>query len=250
MPTLEPKKILKAHQTDQLAAAAFNFEDFRRQCDEYLQKVRAAARQILQEATQQAEQLRQAAYQQAKEQARQDALKEADAEINRRAAELAEQKARENLQTLVPAMQQAAEKLQREYQAWLGRWEESAVRLSVAIAERILKHQLDVDPQTSSRLISEALRLISRVDRLTIRLHPDDVAALGDQPEQFVSTVAHAGQVHVVPDPEVGRGGCVIETQTGSVDARIETLLERIVQELLQQTDDPHTSPPASSSGP
>ena len=39
----------------------------------------------------------------------------------------------------------------------------------------------------------------------------------------------------VVPDPHITRGGCVIDTVHGQIDARIEPQIDRIVEELTQE---------------
>ncbi len=234
--TTENKRVLKAYEAAGLKGAAFNFEDFREQCNRYLEQVKATARRILEQAKKDATQIRQKAYEQGKAEGRQDGLKEVDAEINRRAEALAEQKIHERLHSLLPAMQAAAEGLQREYQSWLGRWEASAVRLSVAIAEKLLRHQLNIHPKENLELIQQALKLVTRVERLTVRLNPADVQSLGEHPEQFIRAATHADQVEIVADPQVAPGGCLIQTQYGSIDAQLETILERITNELLQQT--------------
>jgi len=59
----------------------------------------------------------------------------AETEIQERAEQLAEQKAAEKLNTLLPAMKQAADRLAQERDRWLADWEASAIHLAVAIAE-------------------------------------------------------------------------------------------------------------------
>ncbi|HID22013.1 MAG TPA: hypothetical protein EYP14_06385 [Planctomycetaceae bacterium] len=240
MPVPEAKRVLKAAENAPLATAvAFNFEDFRKQCDQYLQRVRNTARQIVQQAAQEAEQIKQQAYEKAKAEAYRDAMQQADAEIQRRAKALAEEQAAQSLQSMLPAIKDAADSILREYQEWLGRWEASAIRLSVAIAERLIARELRTRPEAATEMLAQALRLVSRVDRLTVRLNPDDLRALGESAEPFVRSIVHAERVELQAEASIPRGGCVIETRHGTVDARLETMLDRIVQELLQDPDDP-----------
>jgi flagellar assembly protein FliH len=41
------------------------------------------------------------------------------------------------------------------------------------------------------------------------------------------------GETTFTPDERISRGGCVVETRHGAIDARIETQLARIAHELL-----------------
>jgi flagellar assembly protein FliH len=49
--------------------------------------------------------------------------------------------------------------------------------------------------------------------------------------------LAACGEAEIIADKSLTRGGCVIETQHGQIDARIETILDRIVAELLENQE-------------
>ena len=238
MPAIEPKRILKAMEARNLGArVAFNFEDFRTQCDQYLDKVRQSAQQLIDEARREAELIRRQTHEDAKVQGLKEAMQEADAIIEQRASELARKKVQQELQSLLPAMKAAAEQLSHEYERWLSRWEASAIRLSVAVAEKLMTRELKHHPEAGRKMIVQALQLVSSVKRLTVRLNPRDLQTLGEAAEQFVADVAEADEVVFVPDDSIASGGCQLDTQHGTIDARIETLLDRVTAELLQEDD-------------
>ena len=60
---------------------------------------------------------------------------------------------------------------------------------------------------------------------------------LGRQATEVVRALAACGEAEIVADNSLTRGGCLIETQHGQIDARIETVLDRIVAELLESQD-------------
>lgn len=132
-------------------------------------------------------------------------------------------------------MQAAAESLQAERDRWLVRWEQTAVRLGVAIAERLLQRQLVSHPEFAAAMISDALRLAAGQPKLTVYLHPDDLSAWGDRASQIVESLTSCADTIFVADPGAMRGGCRIETRHGEIDARIETMLQRIAEELLEE---------------
>jgi len=63
--------------------------------------------------------------------------------------------------------------------------------------------------------------------RLVARMHPDDVALLD------TSALPPDGRVAVLPDPTIGRGGCVIEGGATTIDAQIAPAIERARDALL-----------------
>ena len=69
--------------------------------------------------------------------------------------------------------------------------------------------------------------------QIRVKLHPDDLAHLGDGAAEVVRTLAACGEATLVPDASLSPGGCLVETQHGIIDARLETQLDRIVSELV-----------------
>jgi flagellar biosynthesis/type III secretory pathway protein FliH len=68
--------------------------------------------------------------------------------------------------------------------------------------------------------------------KITIRLHPADLELLqrGDSP--LLATEAGANEFRFLGSPEVTRGGCLVQTRFGTVDARRETKFDLIKRSL------------------
>lgn len=223
-------RILKAQSARDInARPAFNFVDLRQEADNVIAQARRSAEELLAEARRDAELIRS----QALTQARDAGLQDAGREIERQAAVLANRHLEEQLQTALPALKSAAEALQAERDRWLIRWEQTAVRVGVAIAEKLLKSQIAARPELATGMISDALRLAAGQPRLTVYLHPDDLAAWGAQSPRIIESLTACAESTLVADPQVSRGGCRIETVHGEIDARVETMLERLAHELM-----------------
>ncbi len=227
-------RIIKAHSTHALSTVeAFNFVDLQEQGNQIVARARHDAEQILNVARSDAAQLREQALAAAREEGRVDGLRDSQAVIARSATEIAEQQVTAQLATALPALRAAAESLQAERDRWLVRWEQIAVRLGVAIAEKLLQRQLAARPEFATEMISDALRLAAGQPQLTVYLHPDDLSAWGDRASQIVQSLTACADTTLVPDPQSMRGGCRIETRHGEIDARVETMLHRIAEELV-----------------
>ncbi len=108
--------------------------------------------------------------------------------------------------------------------------EEDLVRLSLAIARRVLHRELSVDPEAIVGLVRAAFdRLeLREVDR--IRVHPDDAELLKRHLEQL-----EHGRFEVAPDPRLERGAVIFETAHGHLDTSIETQLQEIQRGLIDR---------------
>lgn len=231
-----PARIIKAHSSrDASSAETFNFVDLQRQGDQILASARCQADEILADARRDAEQLREQTLVAARDEGRLEGLRDAQATISRQVAEIAEERVSAQLITALPALRSASESLQAERDRWLVRWEQTAVRLGVAIAEKLLQRQLAARPEFATVMITDALRLAAGQPQLTVYLHPEDLSAWGDRATQIVQSLTACAETTLVPDPHTLRGGCRIETRHGEIDARVETMLHRIAEELVEE---------------
>lgn len=227
-------RIIKAHSTRGASQAEeFNFVDLRRHRDDLLSAARCEADEILQQAQSDAEAMRERTRNEAEASGRDEGLRDAADQVARQADELAQALISEQLLTALPALKSAAAALQSERDRWLIRWERTAVKLGVAIAEKLLQRQLAARPEFATGMITEALRLAAGQPQLAIYLNPDDLAAWGDRADQIVQSLTACGDTTLIPDSGTTRGGCRIETRHGEIDARVETMLHRIVDELI-----------------
>ncbi len=138
----------------------------------------------------------------------------------------------ERLQSLVPALEQTIEAIQREKAGWFKEWEANVVYLAVAIAERVIRRKLPDHPEITLDWIREALELASSGERIRLCLNPQDVETLGEQAGELSRRISGLAPTEIVADPTVSAGGCVIKTEYGQIDQRIESQLARIEEEL------------------
>ncbi len=231
----ESTRILKADHVRSLGSrVVLDFGDFQQRCDEHLQKVRNETEQIIKQATTEAESIRQQAEANGFTQGQQAGLQDADQKIQQRTDELLEQKVAERLETVLPALRQAAQQLTTEQDRWITEWEESAIRFCIAISEKIVQTKLELQPELAQNIMNETLQFVSGSNTVQLKMHPEDVDLLGDHAEKIIQDFSTCGTVTIEKDAEITRGGCVVKTEHGIIDSRIETRFARIAQELLQ----------------
>ena len=77
--------------------------------------------------------------------------------------------------------------------------------------------------------------------RITIKLNPADLELLADIKPQLLSGLPEAGRAAFEADEGIARGGCLIETDGGEVDARIERQFQ-VVEEAFRAELDKETA--------
>jgi len=233
----ESARLIKARVARNVGAAAmFNFDDLRRQCDEFIESSRRQGQQIVADAQAAADGIRRQAQAEGVAVGQREGLAAARQLVDSHSAELAARQTQEQLRTVLPAFQAAARALEVERDRWLTDWEGAAVKLSAAIAGRILHRELERQPELGEAIIREALQLAAGQPRIQIHVHPLDFDQLHECRTEAVASLAAVGEAAFVPDEGVSRGGCLIETRHGVIDARLETQIVRITNELLEDS--------------
>jgi len=199
---------------------AFNFDDVAATANEYLEKVRAEAKQILLKAQQEAQAIR--------KQAEAEGRKAGQAALE----QVVEKQLAKQLTTLLPALRQAIAEIHHAKQAWLTHWEKSGVHLAGAIAARLIRRELSRHPEIPLALVREALELAAGGARIRILLNPADHAALRPQVEALTTELSSLADAELIADPQITPGGCRLETQFGVIDQQFEAQLARIEEEL------------------
>lgn len=104
--------------------------------------------------------------------------------------------------------------------------------LAVGIAERLVRRHLALDPETVADIAKAALDEARGRHEFVLRVHPDDVATLERERPGLLSRLSVSAHILIRADDGIERGGCVVETDVGTVDARLSTQLAAIQRAL------------------
>lgn len=232
--SLDSPRVLKAHSSRQPGpAAAFNFEDLRSQALAQITAAQQAAQEMIEQAKKEAFEIRQKTFAEARELGRKEGLTDAAALIEKEARQLLDYRFTEHLKSTLPVLNKVAMALQQERDQWLVRWERAAIDLGIAIASKLVRANLTSRPELATGMISEALRLAAGQPQLRVFLHPDDLLRLGDKAPQVVQSLSACASPELIPDETLSPGDCRLETRYGEIDARLDTMLHRIAEELI-----------------
>jgi flagellar assembly protein FliH len=106
--------------------------------------------------------------------------------------------------------------------------------LLIELVGESLKRCLKKESENSSMVIEFVKEVLRKAqDRVDLKLHlnPADVGEIETQKKQLQLSVG-AGELEIIPDARIERGGCLLETEAGSVDARIATIVDQVKETL------------------
>lgn len=109
--------------------------------------------------------------------------------------------------------------------------ETTVIELAFETAKKIVA-SLPIDSAMVENTVREALRQCENTSEIVVQLHPEDLALLRQQQSPILNGLPETGPIRFSSSAEVSRGGCVIQTKFGLLDARRETKIEQLRQSL------------------
>jgi flagellar biosynthesis/type III secretory pathway protein FliH len=162
------------------------------------------------------------------------ALAEAEAEAQALRAAAREEGLREGREEALAAMgpaiealSQAAEAVQSDQIARSERLEAHAVDLGLFLAEKVVGGAIAVKPELVLEAVKGALRGIVERERVTVLVHPNDLELVRDAMDSVRASLGGIEHCEVQAERRVSRGGAIVRTPDGDVDARVEIKLQR-----------------------
>lgn len=116
--------------------------------------------------------------------------------------------------------------------------EQVVIDLAMAIAEKLLHTQLVQQPEAIRPIIDDAIRRITDKNRVIIKVHPHDAPTARQYRDALLAALPDIRSLEITEDPNQDRGGCIIETQLGFIDASVKTKLQTL-QRILARLGTP-----------
>ena len=98
--------------------------------------------------------------------------------------------------------------------------EREVVKLAVEVAKKIVHREIQLDQEIIQTLVRVALTHVAEKSAVTVHLSPLDYNYLLEQRAELSQTVGR--DISLLADKSIERGGCLIQTECGDIDARIE----------------------------
>ncbi len=208
------------------------FEEVKRKTDQaqvIRQQAQDEASRIVADAKMQAEEIV------AQAQAKMDSqLKDGYAEGFRKGQEAGFKEGNLEAQRLTDRLHTIIERTMDKRQEILAETEQQIVDLVLLMTRKIVKVISENQRNIVVSNVVQALRKVKGRGEVIIRVNLNDVAMTTQHIKDFLSAAENIKNITVVEDSSVDRGGCVIETDFGAIDAKIVSQLNEIEQKILE----------------
>ena len=204
--------------------AGFNLSDLADEGRMRLEQCRTQIREMLADAEKQAESL----HREADRRGYEEGLARAAVDADQKLKEEAEVRAKDGLQLIGQAVQQ----LHTAHENWMQSYAQSLSRIALAAAQRIVANRLEKEPEILVQWAGDALQSTRSASSLTLAVHPDTLAQLGQAFDELLASSQLPEQTHVEPDESVDRGAVVVRQNGGEIEAGLNAQLARL-EEML-----------------
>lgn len=106
--------------------------------------------------------------------------------------------------------------------------EKLMTEMILMIARKVIKDEIVERREVVINNIKEALQRVKDRDRIDIRVNFADLDMTTAHKDELIKMMESLKKVNIYEDSRIERGGCIIETDVGAIDARISTQLEAI----------------------
>ena len=231
------------------SSSAFSFQDLEGQARSIVDEARREARRLLAEAEEQgrrrAAQLEREAIPRGREQGRREAFEQGREE----AARVAMEEARQNYSQLCRALTAGLEAFESDKRRLLATAESGLLELALATARRVCKHDVATSTEAARANAAALLELVKHESDLELHLNPADYQMLRTAASEAIAAADRLAHVELVADPAVDRGGCVLESRDGTIDATLETQLDRVAAALAGTSESEALATDTNGSG-
>ncbi len=112
--------------------------------------------------------------------------------------------------------------------------ETQLINLVLLIARKVVKVISENQKNVVINNVIQALRKMKSRGDVIIKVNMEDVDLTSDHVQEFMKIVENIRSITVIEDSTVDKGGCVIETDFGQIDARIASQFREIEEKIIE----------------
>jgi flagellar assembly protein FliH len=100
--------------------------------------------------------------------------------------------------------------------------ERDVTKLALEVAKKIVHREIQADREIIITLVKVALSHVSEKSAVTVHLHPVDYNYLLEHRAELTNGAGNGREIMLLADKSIERGGCLVQSECGDIDARIE----------------------------
>lgn len=139
----------------------------------------------------------------------------------------------EEANRLVERLHKMIEGIQQKRQEILDGTEQQIVSLVILVARKVVKIMSENQKSVIMANVVQALKKVKGRGDVTLRVNLQDAKLTTEHISDFIKQVENIKNIVVVEDSSVEKGGCIVETDFGAIDARISSQLSELETQIL-----------------
>ncbi len=116
--------------------------------------------------------------------------------------------------------------------------EPQIITFVLEIARKVVKDEARVNRDVVLSVVRNALRRVVDTENIRVRVNMEDLDTVRSSREDLASLIEGIRGVEIVADRRVDPGGCVVETGSGTIDAKIDTQFDEVVSAFRVMMDE------------
>ncbi len=113
--------------------------------------------------------------------------------------------------------------------------EKNVITICYLIAKKIIKKEIEKDDKIILNIIRGSLNYISGETRILLKLNPEDYNIIKEYEKELTIAMSDIKDFSIEANEKITRGGYLIETDSGDIDARLETKIDELERVLLKE---------------
>lgn len=202
-------------QTDQAQVIKSTAEQ---EAAKIIENAKFEAEKILQEANIEKEQLKSSAYQEGYKEGNELGYSDGQNEVNR----------------LVDRVHKIVESVMVRRDEILCETEQQIVELVLLMTRKVVKTISENQKTIVLSNILAALKKIRSRGTVTLRVNVDDIKLTTAHVDEFIKRIENVNGINIIEDSTVDKGGCIVETDFGAIDARISSQLAELETKIME----------------
>jgi len=107
-------------------------------------------------------------------------------------------------------------------------YEKDLLSLIKIMVERLVGHEVSVNHLVIVDCLRQAMKYVVEDSMVKVHLHSDDFQYIKEMSLEDPSLLQGARRIELIEDPAVDRGGCLLQTDFGEIDATLENCREKL----------------------
>lgn len=192
--------------------------DAQKQAEEIIAKAKADAAKIIQDAHSEEQKIKTSAKEDGFKQGHDEGYSAGESEIGRLV---------DRLRKMVEAVMLRREEILKET-------EQQIIDLVILMTRKVVKIISETQKTTIMSNILAALKKVKTRGTVALHVNLEDLRLATANVDEFIKRVENIQGITVVEDSTVEKGGCIVETDFGAIDARISSQLNELEDKIME----------------